>query len=512
VQSAKYGNTAALERLSELNLGRVFTLALRLASNVKEAELLCSKVFVSASKKIKSIGPETSFANWITLLTIQGSLSEKDENNSKRKSWLRRNEIDESEADNIVLEPIQSALAELKWEERFSLVLNIIEGYAPARIALFLGNTRDEVESNIESAFKKILNSNYPASNQEELEKSLFLLPREIELKSNVIKGIQDRIYETKVKEAEAIEAELEEEAKKKEKLEEEFNIKEKKPRKEKKRKSPEEKSALRNKIYFIASTIVLAILVVYLLTLGGTSWKVMPVSGVSKIEDGTLFTSSNISAGEILETAEESHANIIIDDIGKLEIGSQTKITCLTEENSAKLSKGKLTADLSDAKEFFRLEIPSAIISDLYLGTYYKVEVNEWKNSNITVQEGWLVITSKETETILPANYGIEVQEVKGCGIPYHSSASEEFIDLLNQYIFRSRETVISKIVETAGLKDAISLWNIFSRVKPEFRKIVYNKLNELAPHPEAVDKESLMKLEKESMQKWLDEIEWLL
>lgn len=510
-QGAKFGNSAALERLFEMNLSRIFTLALRLTGNVTEAEHLCARVFVSASDKITNIADEVPFSRWIAGLTITTLFKEPGNNNNKKKHWLKRKREDETEEiDTTILEPIQNVLAELQREERIAFVLNKIEKLPPDKIAALIGLTEKETESKINTALKKILKSGFNGSTEEELQKEIAGLPKEIKLKSNTQEEIFNEIYKIKTERANKLEEKLEE--KRRQEAVEKTPEKEKKTKTEKYERSPAEKQALKNRIYFIGSFAVFVAVVIYLITSSSTSWNVSAVTGTTKIGDDIVKGAAGFAPGDAMETFGESYARIEVPDIGTIDVNPFTVLTNVDKKNTLEIKKGSITANFQNSKNIFHFIIPSANVSDFNLNSSYSITVSDEGISEISVSAGWVDVESDNAEVIIPKYYKVEVSKGKGCGIPFHFSADQEFIDLINELAFRSRETILSQIVKRASLKDAVTLWNIFSRVDHEYRKLVYKKLNELVPHPENIEEEKFLQLDEESMLKWLQEIEWLL
>jgi hypothetical protein len=63
--------------------------------------------------------------------------------------------------------------------------------------------------------------------------------------------------------------------------------------------------------------------------------------------------------------------------------------------------------------------------------------------------------------------------------------------------------------IIESSSAKDGITLWNLFRIVKPGQRQVVYDKLYELFPHSDEIDREDILSLNEDMLYVWLEEIE---
>ena len=66
--------------------------------------------------------------------------------------------------------------------------------------------------------------------------------------------------------------------------------------------------------------------------------------------------------------------------------------------------------------------------------------------------------------------------------------------------------------IIESSSAKDGITLWNLFRMVKPEQRQVVYDKLYELFPHSDKINREDMLTLDEDMLYIWLEEIDWLM
>ena len=70
----------------------------------------------------------------------------------------------------------------------------------------------------------------------------------------------------------------------------------------------------------------------------------------------------------------------------------------------------------------------------------------------------------------------------------------------------------VLDNLLSATSTADAITLWNLLQRVKPNQRDEVYEKLATLVSPPEEASKDDIINLKSKALQLWLDEIEWLM
>ena len=144
IQKALEGDVAAFEQLYRENVGRVFALCLRLASDPTLAEELTQDVFVRAWQKLGSFRGQSAFSSWLYPLTVNVALTE-------RRSRVRRTSRVFGAEDPTVFEKpggspqheagfdLEKALAQLPPGARSVFVLHDVEGYRHEEIAELIG-------------------------------------------------------------------------------------------------------------------------------------------------------------------------------------------------------------------------------------------------------------------------------------------------------------------------------------------------------------------------------------
>jgi len=199
--------------------------------------------------------------------------------------------------------------------------------------------------------------------------------------------------------------------------------------------------------------------------------------------------------------------------DVGTIEILESTTIERLGGSYSAKLVSGKIIVNTDGAKEFLHIEISQSIINEFNLGSKYILQTDGSGNSTIELIDGWLQLISGETEFIFPGEYNLKILNGAGAGLPFHTSSTSGFINLLEEYIFgRKNDKYLNMIIESSSANDGITLWNLFRIVKHGQRQVVYDKLYELFTHPDEINKEGILTLDEDMLYVWLEEIEWLM
>ena len=73
-----------------------------------------------------------------------------------------------------------------------------------------------------------------------------------------------------------------------------------------------------------------------------------------------------------------------------------------------------------------------------------------------------------------------------------------------------RKSDVTLDMIIESSSAKDGITLWNLFRMIEPGQRQVVYDKLYELYPHTDEIDREDILTLDENMLYVWLEKIRW--
>lgn len=148
IQSALQGNNSALEQLFNMNLPKVYTLALRLTSNINSAEQLTETIFVEAWKQLSYLRDDATFSSWISSITVYQCLT-----------YLRDNEnpqhLDLQELPSK--SPLEKTILSLPKNERVSFVLHHFEKYTVDEVADLMAISFSEAGRLIQEGEKKVI-------------------------------------------------------------------------------------------------------------------------------------------------------------------------------------------------------------------------------------------------------------------------------------------------------------------------------------------------------------------
>jgi RNA polymerase sigma-70 factor (ECF subfamily) len=142
-QLAAAGDTRAFERLYRGHVGRIHTLARRMAG-ADEAQELTQEIFVRAWDKLKTFRGESAFGTWLYRLAINFILTYRQSRATRRDRFAP-----DADLDNLPARPMSpdhrmdfdAALDQLPKGARRILVLHDVEGYKHDEIATLLAIT-----------------------------------------------------------------------------------------------------------------------------------------------------------------------------------------------------------------------------------------------------------------------------------------------------------------------------------------------------------------------------------
>ena len=502
IESAQSGKVVALEELYQMNINRIYAIALRITANVPLASALSFNVLLDAWQQLKKIRSEISFADWLKGIAVHNTLQEMKTGELKRDKKKKLFKTDNN-VEQLLSDQVEKAISKLADDERLIVVLNKIESYSLAEIADLLNSPEKEVQKKLTDGLREIKKSLSVINISTDATDAIKNLPKEIKSDGDIIVQAMEKIREVKVEEYR--EPELPEE------IEEEPE--DEKPKiKETKEEKPERKKLKINKKFIWGGLTVLVLIVaVYFLTTSTKVWQVSSKSGTPSINNKALTQNEQFSRGDIVSTDASSTALIEIPDIGDIEIFSGTSFKRLEGNYSAKLVNGKVNVNNENATERFSIEIPPAMIEDFYMANKYSVIVDERGNTIIEVTSGWLRIFSETIKSIVPQGYTLKVIKDAGISLPFRTGSNPEYSKLSEDFLFGGKKDMTLDLLLTASSNtEAITLWNLLKRVEGVQREATYNRLHKLVPHPDAVKKKGILNLNPEMLQIWLEEIEW--
>src|SRR4030095_693183 len=217
----------------------------------------------------------------------------------------------------------------------------------------------------------------------------------------------------------------------------------------------------------------------------------------------------------EWLETDQNSSAQINVASIGQVQVDPNTRIRLLQTqptEHRLELARGKMSARIWAPPRLFFVDTPSAVAADL--GCAYTLIVDDSGGSLLRVTSGWVALELKDRESIVPAGAACQTRPGIGPGTPYFEDAGAEFLNALTELDFQSskdaKSRALNHLLQTARVKDTLTLWHLLVRVEGDERRRVFEKMTSLVELPSDVTREGILKLDSDMLTKWKDKLEF--
>jgi hypothetical protein len=178
--------------------------------------------------------------------------------------------------------------------------------------------------------------------------------------------------------------------------------------------------------------------------------------------------------------------------------------VTAKQGEHRLALARGEIHARISAPPRLFFVDTAAGTAVDL--GCEYSLDTDENGTGLLRVTKGWVSFQWKGLESLVPAGASCRIRPGIGPGIPYFDDAPEA----LKQALERNGDGALSTILAESRIRDTLTLWHLLSRVDPDERERVYDRITALTPVPAGVTREQALKLDPETLKHWKEELAW--
>ncbi len=244
-----------------------------------------------------------------------------------------------------------------------------------------------------------------------------------------------------------------------------------------------------------------------------GPSWEVARLEGAPRVGWHSLGEKSGpgkLRIGQTLVTDSSSRASISLDETGRVEVDPGSRLRLMTNGPGRKrlsLERGTIHAVIWAPPGEFVVDTPSAVAVDL--GCVYTLHVDDSGAGLLRTTMGWVGFKLNGHESFIPAGAICQTRPKTGPGTPYMEDASASFRDALSRFDFEShtpaeRNALLGILLADARKNDALTLWHLLSRVSDADRPGLYDRLAGLAPPPEDVTREGILRLDRQMLDAW--------
>jgi len=233
-------------------------------------------------------------------------------------------------------------------------------------------------------------------------------------------------------------------------------------------------------------------------------SWAVSTLAGSPSVDQ--------IKVGEWLQTDATSRARITVGTIGTVDVEPNTRLRLVAAsptEHRLTLARGEISAVVTAPPRLFLVDTPASTAVDL--GCAYKIKTDESGDGVLEVTSGWVSLEWKGRESLVPAGASCRTRSRTGPGTPYFADATETLQQALVAFdVGGGAAGAVSTILKESRVRDTLTLWHLLSRVEPDERIRVFNRMVELTPLPDSVSRDKALQLDPATLKSWREELAW--
>ena len=239
--------------------------------------------------------------------------------------------------------------------------------------------------------------------------------------------------------------------------------------------------------------------------------WKVSNIQGNSLIGNSSMSSNDSIKEGQWIQTNNDSRAELIVANIGKVIIEPNSKIVFVKGadgNNRIMVEYGTINTVMNPNSRSFFVEMPSAVATDN--GGSYTMTVDSTGDGLVYVRTGKVEIASANRDAIIPAGSLVLTKRNIGVGTPFNENSTVKFKNALFNYDFGNcNDACVKTLLNSAKMSDAVTLVNLIPTVNKEYSDQVYTKLANFVSPPTPIHTDSIPFINEEEISKWIDKIQ---
>ena len=219
----------------------------------------------------------------------------------------------------------------------------------------------------------------------------------------------------------------------------------------------------------------------------------------------------ASATTGDWVDTTAGGRAHITVGTIGTVEVEPESRVRLAAASDTEyrlQLTRGTIRAQILAPPRLFVVDTPATTVVDL--GCAYTVTVAEDGSGEILVTEGWTALESPGRESLVPAGAFCRLRR-GGPGTPYFSDASPRLRHAVEAFdAGESGAAMLGELLAAARPRDTLTLWHLVSRVAPDLRATVVDRIDALVPPPQGVTRDRVLALDADTLRQWRLELAW--
>lgn len=219
----------------------------------------------------------------------------------------------------------------------------------------------------------------------------------------------------------------------------------------------------------------------------------------------------STLRVGNWLETGASERATFDVATLGQVTMEPNTRLRLVNTragDHRLALAHGTLRATIWAPPNQFFVETPSSLAIDL--GCAYTLTVDDEGAGLVNVLVGWVGFKWRDRESFIPAGSSCQTRPRVGPGTPYNDRVSPAYREALATLDFNAASPdaprALTLVLEESTERDEVTLWHLLSRVAPQDRDRVFDRLAAIAAPPAGVTREGIRAGNRQMLDAWWD------
>jgi len=235
--------------------------------------------------------------------------------------------------------------------------------------------------------------------------------------------------------------------------------------------------------------------------------------SGWHILEVASPRPADRLARGSLVQTDAASRVTLQVGSIGEVDVEPNTHVRLIAatdNQNRMALVRGRISARISAPPRLFFVDTPASTVVDL--GCAYTMEADEDGTGSLRVTSGWASLEWAGRESLVPAGASCLTRPRVGPGTPCFDDASEALRRALTAFDFdNGGDAAVDVILRESRGRDTLTLWHLLSRVDgTPARTRVFDRLVALVPLPAGIDRNKAMALDRDTLNRWRQELAW--
>ena len=222
----------------------------------------------------------------------------------------------------------------------------------------------------------------------------------------------------------------------------------------------------------------------------------------------------SRFAVGARLVTDAVSRARLVVGHIGQVDVDPNTRVQLIEargREHRMSLERGTIHARIWAPPKFFFVNTAAATAIDL--GCAYTLQVGDDGSGLLRVTHGWVAFERDGREAYIPQGAMCATRRDVGPGTPRYEDAPSGYGEALTLLDFGpkgdpGRAEALALVLSQARRNDALTLWHLLARGSADERVQVYERLASLAPPPEGVTRDLVLRGDATALNMWWDSL----